>query len=851
MSQRRVIAAVTLVGLLLIVPAIQGYEDGVYNRAYGCNCHSQSGQTAANVSISGLPSSYDANNLYQLTVDVSGGVQGSGGGFSLVVNKGTLSTGTGGMFVNVNNQGNSATHSITGSSYRSWSFEWTAPSAGAGSVTFEVAGMTSNGNGGYSGDRWSTSTMQIHENIPVNNPPSASNVLLTPTNPLTTDPLSLSYSYSDPDNDIESGSEITWYRDSQALTQGSITGSTVLASLTAKGQEWYAEITPSDGDDFGNMVTSNTVTIENSAPSLTSPEINPISPEENDDLTVTYSANDDDQDVLTIEIRWYLDGVLLTEFNDDTTIPSIATRQGDEWRVEVMVTDGEDMETRSSQIITIGSAIQPNNPPEITTLEITPILPTTDDNLQLIYLSQDLDNDQIIDVEIEWLKDGVMTDVTSLNLPSIETHKGQTWTVKLRLSDGKDWSAWHETSVIITNSPPVVDSIILSPNEVFTTDSILVDYTYTDDDGDESDNPAIIWAKNGIQQSALDGLNPLPAEYTTKGDLWTVSVKANDGESLSEVYSMASFTVQNSLPVIQIDEIPSNLTFANTNLSSLTIEPLFSDADDDQIVTSIQWLRNGFREGSLDNQTIVASPFFGAGQVWTLEILYHDNDGPIQQFSHTITVDNIAPQAAIEILSTNLWSGEIILLDAGESIDFDGTIVSYLWEFQDNSGDTQVTTGKQVEIIGEGTIGIILTVEDDLGLVGTNTRIIQTTSGPEVKSLSGLNTPTGVQLSWEWTGEEVEFTIMRNGIVVGITSDTTFTDKPQIAGSTAYTITPVVDQQGLIAGSQTITNFDVAIPVEAESAVSETGGFALGIAIMILSIGIISLSLLQRRDEPE
>ena len=74
------------------------------------------------------------------------------------------------------------------------------------------------------------------------------------------------------------------------------------------------------------MVTSNTVTIENSAPSLTTPDINPISPEENDDLTVTYSANDDDQDVLTIEIRWYLDGVLLTEFNDDTTIPLVPVR---------------------------------------------------------------------------------------------------------------------------------------------------------------------------------------------------------------------------------------------------------------------------------------------------------------------------------------------------------------------------------------------------------------------------------------------------------------------------------------------------------------------------------------------
>ena len=128
----------------------------------------------------------------------------------------------------------------------------------------------------------------------------------------------------------------------------------------------------------------------------------------------------------------------------------------------------------------------------------------------------------------------------------------------------------------------------------------------------------------------------------------------------------------------------------------------FSDADDDQIVSSIQWFRNGFREGSLDNQTIVPSSFVGAGQLWTLEILYHDNDGPIQHFSHTITVDNIAPQAAIEIMSTNLWSGEVILLDAGQSIDFDGTIVSYLWEFQDSGGDTQITTGRQVEIIGEG-----------------------------------------------------------------------------------------------------------------------------------------------------
>ena len=181
-------------------------------------------------------------------------VSGSSGGFSLEVNKGTQ-CGVGLMLVNVNNQGNSATHSITGSSYRSWSFDWTAPNLGAGLVTFEVAGMTSNGNGGNSGDRWTTNVIQVPENIAVNNPPSVANVLLNPTNAVTTDSLTLSYSFSDPDNDQESGSEIIWYRDSQALPQGAIVGLSVPSSETAKGQEWYATVKPSDGSDFGTLVS--------------------------------------------------------------------------------------------------------------------------------------------------------------------------------------------------------------------------------------------------------------------------------------------------------------------------------------------------------------------------------------------------------------------------------------------------------------------------------------------------------------------------------------------------------------------------------------------------------------------
>ena len=849
MGQHRVLLAITAVSMLLLVPAIQGYQNGVYNQASGCGCHSQTGTTPASVGISGLPSSYDVNKLYQITVSVSGGVSGSNGGFSLEVDKGVLSTPQVGFgSVKVNSQGNSATHGVTGSSYRSWSFDWTSPSAGAGTTTFEVAGITANGNGGTSGDRWATYVVQVPENVPVNNPPSASNVLLAPTDAKTTDVLTLSYSYSDPDGDAQSGTEITWYRDSQALPQGTISGLSVPTSETLKGQEWYATVKPSDGSDFGSLVTSNVVTIENTAPSLSTPSITPSAADESDDLTVSYTASDDDQEPLVIEIKWYLDGVLISEFENDTTIPSIATREGDEWRVEVTVSDGEDFVSSSSQIITIGEVFQPNNPPEISSLVILPNQPTTVDNLDLLYTAQDLDGDSIIDIEIEWRVDDVLTTETSTTVESTQTSKGQIWEVQVRVSDGKDWSNWSELSSIIVNSPPVVESVTYSPSEIYTDDSITVTYDYTDLDNDLSTNPQIIWSKNGIEQAELSGLNPLPSSYTSKGEIWTVSFKANDGDSYSNTAVNASFSIQNSLPSIVIDTIPDNLSFANNDLIGLEINPQYFDADDDPIESSIQWLRNGFQEGSLDNSTLVPAELFGAGQSWTLTISYHDSDGPVQQFSKSIEVDNLPPSANFEIISTNLWRGEIIQLDASSSFDVDGVITNYLWQYQDSEGNQASATGQSVEIIGYGTIGMSLTVEDDLGLTATLNSIIVTTQGPIISELSAVNDDKEVLLTWQYSGDNAEFSILRNGEQIGTTTNQAFADEPLIAGPTSYTITPVVDGQQLIAGSMTISDFEVSITVEPASSVSETGGFILGIIFLLASFGVVTLSLIGRRN---
>lgn len=849
MGQHRFLVAVTMVSMLLLVPAIQGYENGVYNQASGCGCHSQTGTTPASVSISGLPSSYDVNKLYQLTVSVSGGVQGSNGGFSLEVDKGTLSTPQVGFgSVKVNNQGNSATHGITGSSSRSWSFDWTSPSAGAGTTTFEVAGITANGNGGTSGDRWATNVVPVPENVPVNNPPSASNVLLSPNDAKTNDVLTLSYSYSDPDGDAQSGTEITWYRDSQALPQGTISGLSVPTSETVKGQEWYATVKPSDGTDYGSIATSNVVTIENTAPSLSTPSITPSAAEEDDDLTVSYSASDDDQDSLTIEIHWYLDGVIVTEFNNDTTVPSIATRQGDEWRVDVIAYDGEDTESRSSQIITIGQVVQPNNPPEVTFPVISPSQPTTLNDLFLTYNTQDLDGDQIIATEIEWSLDNTLTMQSSTIIQSSITERDQIWSAKIRVSDGIDWSTWSFVEVTIINSAPVISDLQLSPTNSYTNDSLSFTYAYSDFDDDVMGSPTITWYKDSIEQTNLENQNTVPASLTTKGENWTVSVYGNDGTELSIDSLASSVLIQNSIPTVMIEDMPENISFVNNQALGLTILPEFTDADNDQINYQISWLRNGFREGSLDNSTFVDAQYFGAGQSWTCQITFDDGEALPQVEAWEINVENAEPVANINIESANLWSGELIVINATQSYDLDGIISNYYWQWDDNFGNPMSSEGETISIITAGTTSISLTVEDDLGSTATAIQSIQTTQGPTISALIAQNDAGEVDLTWQWDGESATFLILRNNFQIDATNEFKFSDSPTVAGSTNYTITPVIDGQQLVAGSMSISNFEVDTTIESASGLSETGGLYLGLLFLAVSILITALGLLQRRD---
>ena len=254
----RTLAVLVVFALIAAVPPIHANSAGKHSQAgMGCTCHSQT-STASITPVHNFPSQYSPGFIYSINISYTGGSQQNGAGFNVEVSSGTLQQpGTG---VIVDAAGTSATHSsptLTG-----WSFAWQAPNPNSGVATIDIAVIDINGNGqSDSGDAWNNLQVTVPEMPPPNTPPTASNPLITPSPEAGVDePLVLTYTFSDPENDAESGSDIHWFINGAHNT--ALDGrKTIQASSTQVGQMWMAKIVPSDGQAQGDMVETSNVTI--------------------------------------------------------------------------------------------------------------------------------------------------------------------------------------------------------------------------------------------------------------------------------------------------------------------------------------------------------------------------------------------------------------------------------------------------------------------------------------------------------------------------------------------------------------------------------------------------------------
>jgi len=173
--------AVAIIFILVIVAGTgQAYPGGVGGDANGqgdvslagCTCHAEDPDNSVTVILDGVPFHYSPETQYEMKLQLIGGpeidMDSHTGGFAMTVTSGILgeSEDSENLVQNWEDDESSLTHTDAGSrtSDRAWTFVWTSPGEGTGTVIFAIAGNSVNGDLAPSNlDRWNRLTTSIDE----------------------------------------------------------------------------------------------------------------------------------------------------------------------------------------------------------------------------------------------------------------------------------------------------------------------------------------------------------------------------------------------------------------------------------------------------------------------------------------------------------------------------------------------------------------------------------------------------------------------------------------------------------------------------------------------------------------
>ena len=306
------------------------------------------------------------------------------------------------------------------------------------------------------GDTAWTATIVIGSS---NTQPSATAYITPSGNAFTSNSLQVIVGYSDPDGDPKVSTEIRWLRDGTQIS--SYNDMTIVPpEATSKNQQWVAEVRVFDGLMWSDWITTSAVTIQNTPPVVISITMLP----EGDlytsaNLTVVWEQSDIDGDLESAsQIRWWVNGNWVQDYDDMVTIPSTETVRDQHWSVQVLPGDGESlgssMKTTSRTILNA-----PPSLPEITlggdfgTIELG--IPDALHDLIVQVSSIDPDQETVL-FDYQWSRNGFhVPDLDGYSsVTSDRLEPGQTWEVTVFANDPWGLSSSASKTVVIANLPP-------------------------------------------------------------------------------------------------------------------------------------------------------------------------------------------------------------------------------------------------------------------------------------------------------------------------------------------------------------------------------------------------------------
>ena len=264
-----------------------------------------------------------------------------------------------------------------------------------------------------------------------NSPPTVETVVLNTYTPQQGDLLvANALNLEDPDNDPASVT-IEWYV--EGLLVG--TGNTLDSTTWVKGQQIIALAIPSDAEDQGTPVESLPATGLNTPPSISFASILPAPPTTVDDLALDIDAIDPDNDALTFETTWRVNGNIVS-VTSEGTLASSEFERGD--TVSAQITPSDD-ETAGTTYATSAVVIA-NSPPPAPQVQVNPTWATpglADLVCAVVNPSVDADDDTVT-YSMAWTLNGAPYNASGAGAPTSSFWPGDT-IPKEALVTGQQW----------------------------------------------------------------------------------------------------------------------------------------------------------------------------------------------------------------------------------------------------------------------------------------------------------------------------------------------------------------------------------------------------------------------------
>lgn len=270
-------------------------------------------------------------------------------------------------------------------------------------------------------------------------------------------------------------------------------------------------------------------------------------------------------------------------------------------------------------------------------VHIEPALPTTGDDLQVVFDRGDADADWTV----RWFRgEEWVEDLDEATVPASATSKEETWHVVVGAGDGFNDFVEGQAEVTVVNSAPVV-SVSVSPEAPLATEDVTALPEATDADGDELEL-SFPW-KRASDGQVLES-QTLSQTWTERGEVWTVTVVASDGTAESTP-GTGTINIENSVPWVQSAQIAQGV---HTVESTLSVELELVDDDGDGVTAAIEWLADGvvIQEGT-SNQ--VSGSLTAKHQLLQARVTPHDGfieGDPV--LSNTIEIANSPPDVNID-----------------------------------------------------------------------------------------------------------------------------------------------------------------------------------------------------------